>query len=91
MLSAIRNTKKKNNNQTCLTTMNLATKHQIRNLSRKIDIILQKHPTDQKVNFMNWSKEDKMMCRSINRTIKRLERKGYDESLMNHAMNLVMF
>jgi hypothetical protein len=71
--------------------MNLATKHQIRNLSRKIDIILQKHPTDQKINFMNWSKEDKMMVRSINRTIKRLERKGYDESLMNHAMNLVMF
>ena len=84
MLSAIRNTKK-NNNQTCLTTMNLATKHQIRNLSRKIDIILQKHPTD------HWSKEDRMMYRSINRTIKRLKRKGYDESLINHAMNLVMF
>jgi len=70
--------------------MNLATKNQIRNLQRKIDIILQKYPAGEKVNFMKWPKEDKMMFKSINRTIKRLERKGYDESLMNHAMNLVL-
>ena len=89
MLSATRNTKK-NNNQTCLTTMNLATKNQIRNLHRKIGIILQKHPMGENVNFWLWPKEDRMMFKSINRTIKRLERKGYDESLMNHAMSLVL-